>query len=199
MDDHHVVSAGLASELSKADCEVQFCISEKAKIMKHLGEGLPDVLVMDVVMPGAVSIEAFREVLQAYPNAKIVAYTALNSPAIVELLIRSGVKGYVNKNQALSDVLLAVHKVHEDEYYVPEEYEFILKKLDGLNQTTELSKREIEVLRLIAQEKTSTEISDKLFISVNTVETHRKNLFHKLNVTNLAGLIREGIHLGYLH
>jgi DNA-binding NarL/FixJ family response regulator len=199
IDDHEVVSAGLASELARQGFEIRFSISERAALLSNLEQGLPDVLIMDVVMPGSVSIEAFKEVLSHYPDAAIIAYTALNSPTIIELLIRSGVKGYLNKNQSLSEIFEAIQKVHAGHLSLPQEYEFILKKLGKTESPAELSKREIEILRLIAQEKTTTEISKELFISVSTVETHRKNLFQKLNVTNLAGLIRQGIHLGYLH
>ena len=200
IDDHNAVAQGVSLELKeRGKCTVIFIVTEKTKILDALAEQMPDVLIMDVVMPGTLSIDSFKEVLKVFPQQKIVAYTALNSPMLVELLFKAGVKGYVNKNQSLDDLLRSVLTVHDGALYLPEDYEFIRHKLNETNSSAELSKREIEILTLIAQEKKTSEIADLLFISVSTVESHRKNLFEKLQVTNLAGLIKAGISLGYLH
>lgn len=199
IDDHHAVAQGVSFELKKGDDhDVLFVVTEKDKILEALQMQTPDVLIMDVVMPGSMSADMFKEVLKTFPGIKILAYTALNSPAMIELLLKSGVMGYAGKSQPLQDLKEAIKTIFEGSIYLPEEYEFIRKKITSRSTAPELSKREIEILMLIAQEKTTFEIAEQLFITVSTVETHRKNLFQKLNVTNLAGLIKAGINLGYI-
>jgi len=199
IDDHQAIAQGVAYELSKnPDYEVLFTIFEKSQILDTLKNNLPNVLVMDVVMPGSTGIENFKEVIAQFPQLKVIAYTALNSPMMIEMMLRSGVKGYLNKNQQLSDLNEAIANVFYDRIHLPEEYHFILKRLKGQNQIEELSKREIEILELLAIEKKTSEIAQQLQISVNTVETHRRHLFEKLNVSNLAGLIKAGIDQGYI-
>jgi len=199
IDDHQAIAQGISQELN-ADgrFEIAFVICDKDLLLPTLQNGLPDVLVMDVVMPGSLGIDSFKNVLSTYPQLKVIAYTALNSPLIIEMLLRTGVKGYVAKSQPLADLREAVVDVYYDRLSLPEPYHFILKKLKLNARPEELSKREIEILTLIAAEKKTSEIAELLQISVNTVETHRKNLFDKLNVTNLAGLIRAGFDLGYI-
>ena len=199
VDDHQVIAQGISSEIIKGgDFEVLFIVSEKTKVVDALLTQLPDVLIMDVVMPGSISIETFKEVLTIHPHLKIIAYTTLNSPMIIELLLRTGVKGYVSKNQPLNELLEALSDVYYERTYLPEDYKFILKKIKNQGGPEELSKREIEILVLISEQKKTPEIAALLQISVNTVETHRKHLFDKLEVSNLAGLIKAGFDLGYL-
>jgi DNA-binding NarL/FixJ family response regulator len=200
VDDHQAVAQGLSAELKLSDrYEVLFTLSDKEGLPAALDKDLPDILVMDVVMPGSVGIEAFKEVLMPFPSLKIIAYTALNSPLMVELLLRAGVKGYVGKTQPLNDLLEAIAEVHYDHISLPEDYLFLHRKIQkNMDSPGELSPREIEILSLIAAEKKTSEIAALLQISVNTVETHRKNLFEKLQVSNLAGLIKAGFDLGYI-
>ncbi len=199
VDDHQAIARGVSSELNTTgDYEVVFIVSEKTKITEALALHLPDVLLMDVVMPGSTGIDTFKEVLAAFPSLKIIAYTALNSPMMIELLLRTGVKGYVCKNQGLDDLKMAIPDVYYERISLPEEYKFILRKIKNQEGPEELSKREIEILILIAAEKKTSEIAESLHISVNTVETHRRHLFEKLQVSNLAGLIKAGFDLGYL-
>ncbi|MEI6019487.1 MAG: response regulator transcription factor [Bacteroidota bacterium] len=199
IDDHQAIAQGVASELRKnPDFDIQFIVYEKTQIIDAIRLKVPDVLVMDVVMPGSTGIDSFKEVLQLFPKMKIIAYTALNSPMMIEMMFRFGVKGYLNKNHALSELNEAVLNVFYDRVHLPEEYQFILKKLKGRQQPEELSKREIEILELIALEKKSNEIAELLQISLNTVETHRRHLFEKLQVSNLAGLIKAAMDQGYI-
>ncbi len=199
IDDHQAIAQGVAFELRKnPDFEIQFIVYEKTQIIDAIRLHMPEVLVMDVVMPGSSGIDSFKEVLQLFPKMKIIAYTALNSPMMIEMMLRFGVKGYLNKNQALGELNDAVLNVFYDRMHLPEDYQFILKKLKGQQQSEELSKREIEILELIAQEKKSNEIAELLQISLNTVETHRRHLFEKLQVSNLAGLIKAAMDQGYI-
>lgn len=199
VDDHQAVAQGISTVLSATGkYEILFIITEKTELLQKLHNQLPDALVMDVVMPGSLGIESFKEVLSIFPALKIIAYTALNSPLMIEMLLKAGVKGYVGKSQPLNELSEALLDICYDRISLPEDYRYILKKIKGGNASEELSKREIEILALIASEKKTSDIAELLQISVNTVETHRKHLFDKLKVSNLAGLIKAGFDLGYL-
>jgi DNA-binding NarL/FixJ family response regulator len=198
VDDHPAIGRGIAAELKAiGHYDILFTLSDKNLILENLRKNLPDVFIMDVVMPGSSGIDTFKEALQVFPEVKILAYTGLNSPLLVELLMKSGVKGYVNKEDSIDELNHAIMSVYKDKIYLPANYHYLLKKYHSSNTSAELSKREIEILVLIVDGKKTSDIAEALFISVNTVETHRKNIFQKLNVTNIAELIKEAINLGY--
>ncbi len=199
VDDHQIITAGISGSLSASgQFEVLFTVHDNSGILDALAKAEPDVLLMDVVMPGSIGVDNFKEVLKHYPHQKILAFTALNSPAIIEMLFKQGVKGYVNKNQSLDELKTALFDVFYGRLHLPKDYEFIRRKLNNGKELEELSKREIEILQLIVKEKKTSDIANLLQISVNTVETHRKHLFEKLGVTNLAGLVKVGFERGYL-
>lgn len=199
VDDHQAIAEGVSAGLAKTgNFDVLFIVCDKNEIIARISGHQPEVMIMDVVMPGSMGADTFKEVLNAFPGLKIIAYTALNSPLMIELLLKAGVKGYVSKNQPLEDLVAAIDEVVYDRISLPAEYNFIRKKMNAGAPAEELSKREIEILLLIAAEKKSGEIAETLNISINTVETHRKHLFDKLGVSNLAGLIKAGFDLGYL-
>ena len=157
VDDHEAIAQGISGELVKSgDYTVLFIVSDRNEVVKALNTELPGVLIMDVVMPGSQGIETFKEVLAAFPTQKILAYTALNSPMMIELLLRAGVKGYVSKNQPLTDLMDSVSDVYYDRISLPEDYKFISRKIKNHEGPEELSKREIEILILIAAEKKNT-------------------------------------------
>ncbi len=199
IDDHPAIASGLAAELQATGLySVLFNITEKDLLLSQLNRGFPDVLLMDIVMPGANGIEVFKAVLKVYPAIKILAYSGLSSPLLIDLLIKSGVKGYVNKASKIEELKFALSAVVQGKIYLPEPYRYLLKKDMREEANDEISSRELEVLKLISEGKKTHEIAEQLFISVNTVESHRKHLFQKLNVTNIAALIMEAINMGYV-
>jgi DNA-binding NarL/FixJ family response regulator len=199
IDDHPAIAKGLASELSAiGNYNILFTVSEKEQLIPNLQTHIPDILLMDVVMPNTNGIEAFNEVLNYFPEVKLIAYTGLNNPILVKLLLSAGVKAYVNKESPLSELIKAITVVYDGGIYLPEAYDSILAKYQKENEHSELSKREVEILILIAEGKKTSEIAEQLYISINTVETHRKNIFQKLQVSNAAELIKVAIGLGYV-
>jgi DNA-binding NarL/FixJ family response regulator len=199
MDDHTIIGHGLRAELEKnPDYDVVFTISDEAELFSQLIEQVPDILILDVVTTNSVGINTFKNVLENYPQAKIIAYTSLNSIALVDMLLRCGVLGFVNKRMPSSELQKAIETVKENNIYLPQEYDTVKRNLKKERTVFELSKREIEVLELLAIGKKTSEIAEILFISESTVETHRSHLFRKLNATNLATLIKIATELGYL-
>lgn len=199
MDDHTIVGQGLSLEFQKKPAyHVIFVASDEPELFSMLTQEVPDVLILDVVTDSSVGIDTFKKVLGKYPQAKIIAYTSLTSIVLVDMLLRCGVLGFVNKKMPFSELEKAIETVKENTIYLPEEYGTVKRSLKKERTVFELSKRETEVLQLLAAGKKTLEIAELLFISESTVETHRSNLFRKLNATNLATLIKIATELGYL-
>lgn len=198
-DDHPIVSGGLQAFLAKERdlVTVLFCENTRAKLLDAIENEMPDILVLDIVAADVNGLDLFEEILSLYPDAKIIAYSTLKSTILVENLLSIGVKGFVNKSQSPSDLLTAIIGVHRGNIEVPEKYKFLTSKF-RTPQARNLTKREIEIIALIAQEATTQEIAEKLGVSTKTVENHKSNIFNKLEVKNAAGLILVATRLGYL-
>lgn len=196
-DDHPLTSKGIAHFLtSETDVSILFIKSNKQDLLQQLETELPDVLMLDVLAPDVRGLELFETVLKKYPQLKVIAYTSLSGSILVENLLSLGVKAYVNKKQRPQDVMMAMNEVLNGQIYLPDDYSFLNKKAPESYNT--LSEREVEVLLLIAKEYTSSKIAEELNLSVNTIESHRKNIFKKLQVKNVAGMVMEAARLGYL-
>lgn len=197
-DDHPLMTDGLKTLLQTNE---QFCIkltnNSKETLLESLKNTPLDVLVLDVVAPDVNGLELFKIVANDYPNIKVIAYTTLTSVVLIENLLINGVKAYINKRQNSSEILAAILDVCHNKMYVPEQYQFLLKKERKITNPISLSTREQEVLDLILDGKLSKEIAELLSISKNTVENHRTNLFKKFQVSNLAELFKQAIRLGY--
>ena len=178
----------------------------KISLVEHTRDGLInalphcqlDVLIMDVVAPDVEGLELFKEVHQKFPEIAVLAYSTLKSPLLVENLLAIGVQGYVNKRQSESELLEALNTIVSGKTWVPEQYRHLAVR-GGSTRTTpvELSAREQEIIRLILDGMLSKEIAHELGISQKTVENHRHRLFRKLEVNNVAELLKKAISLGY--
>ncbi len=198
-DDHPVIGQGLGCTLA-ADYQFRliWVADQIEKLREMLKTAMPDVLVLDIVMPGVQSINLFIELIRLYPQINIVAYTSLQNPTLVKLLYRAGVKAYVNKSAAISQLVEAISKASTGQVFIPQELAPMLQlRYEASLDEPFLSPREQEVLDLIVQERSSTEIASSLGISVNTVEFHRRRLFEKFDVKNVSGLVREAFKQGF--
>jgi DNA-binding NarL/FixJ family response regulator len=196
-DDHTFIVKGLANFLIANQMEVVFCSSTKIDLLAELNKSEIDILILDIVAPDILGIELFEEIALNYPHINVIAHTTLSSAMLVENLLSIGVRGFINKKQAEADMIVCIENVHANEVSIPEEYHFLTSKYRTLNSNV-LSPREIEILQLIAKELTSPEIAEKLALSLFTVENHRKNIFRKLEVKNLAGMIMTASRMGYI-
>jgi DNA-binding NarL/FixJ family response regulator len=156
-----------------------------------------DILIVDMLAQDVSGMEVFEYIQKKYSSANVIAFTTLSSPILVENLLRLGVKAYVNKNQELADLLSAIELVTNGSIYLPNDYSFLKKNYHG-NKSNLLSERELKIIQLIAKEFTTKDIAEQLNISVNTVENHRKSIFHKMDVKNVAGMILEAVKMGHL-
>jgi len=198
-EDHPVVLRSLESFLNEqGNITVVFSAKAKAELYGNLNQDSDiDVVIVDLLGIDVRGLEVYEYLNKNYPDIKMIAFTSLASAVLVENLLAVGVKGYVNKNQDLEDLPRVIESVYNGHISVPEDYSFLVKRPTEPHKVT-LSERETEIVNFIALEYTTTDIAAQLGISVNTVENHRKSIFQKLDVKNVAGMMREVARLGYL-
>jgi DNA-binding NarL/FixJ family response regulator len=174
------------------------------ELLQALEGGQPDVLLLDVQMQGKQGDELAAIVSQKYPDIAILVLSNLDQAFHVRNMFMSGAKGYVLKTAEPDCLMEAIETVYNGEQYLdPALKNRMLSDLVLDTRATEhaipaLTVREKEILELIAEEMTSQEIANKLFISLSAVENHRLNLLFKLNVKNAVGLVRKAIQLGMI-
>jgi DNA-binding NarL/FixJ family response regulator len=159
----------------------------------------PDAVVMDVSMPLLNGIDAAREIQNACPQTQTILLTMYKETQFILGALRAGVKGYVLKTQAASDLVHAIRATLAGETYLsPGISDSVVRAalINELAARDPLTQREREVLQLIAEGKTNKEVSQHLGMSVKTVESHRRNLMIKLNIHETAGLVRHAIKIG---
>jgi len=204
VDDHMMVIEGLKSMLDETGLvNVIFTATSAERFEEKLPELSIDVLLLDINLPGKSGLELCGELSKSHPDLPIIALSNFSETAFIKNMMRSGAKGYLLKNTKKEELIEAVKTVSAGDVYLPDA---IRKQLldDSIGThipsgfVPKLSRREKEVLELIAEELTSSEIADRLYISLKTVESHRKNLHQKLNVRNSAGLIKTAIQKGLI-
>jgi two-component system, NarL family, response regulator NreC len=203
VDDHAILRSGLSRVLSaEPDIEV---VGEAASADRAVFEALaskPDVIVMDVVMPGKSGIEGVPAVLQAVPGVKVLMLSMQDDPRYVREAFEVGASGYVLKEAADTEVVGAVRAVASGERYVHPALGARLIAADAEErrraEDDPLSEREREVLRLLALGHTNQEIAKLLYISVRTAETHRAHIMQKLRLTSRAELVRYALENGLI-
>ena len=200
-DDHQVVIDGLKAILSGED-DIQVggdALNGKDLLsLLRQSDNAQPIVLLDINMPGLDGIETTREIRQKHPNVRILILSMYNKPAFIQGLIEAGVAGYILKNTGRSELLKAIRTVAEGEEYFSSEVTKTIMNSFKVNSSpaAQLTKREIEILRLVSKAFSTAEIADKLFISTYTVDTHRKNLLSKLNLKNTAGLVNYAIQNG---
>ena len=203
VDDHAVVRAGLRRVLDAED-DIE-TVGEAPNGERAVFEAIalrPDVVLMDVVMPGKNGIEATPAVLQAVPEAKVLVLSMQDDPRYVREAFDVGASGYVMKEAADAEVVAAVRAVSSGERYLHPSLGAKLLAADAEErrrvEDDPLSDREREVLRLLALGHTNQEIAKQLYISVRTAETHRAHIMQKLMLGSRADLVRYALDHGLL-
>ena len=203
VDDHAILRAGLRRVLdAEPDIDVVGEAPSAERAVFEAISGQPDVVVMDVMMPGKTGIEGMPAVLQAVPQTKVLVLSMQDDPRYVREAFAAGASGYVLKEAADSEVVGAVRAVAAGERYVHPSLGARLVAAEAEEQrkaeADPLSDREREVLRLLALGHTNQEIAKALFISVRTAETHRAHIMQKLRLTSRAELVRYALAEGML-
>jgi two-component system, NarL family, response regulator NreC len=200
IDDHEIYLEGLALLLNKQeDVEVIGTATSGRQLLDRIKEGLnADILLLDVYLPDMPEEEILQQIRASHPDLRIIYLTLLRGTRYVHKLAKYKIQGYVLKNASLDELLGALRSVQNGGNYFSKDIHIGDRDEDFRHTITIedkqideiLSRRELEVLRLICKEYSNAEIAGKLFLSVSTVETHRKNLIAKLGVNNTVGLVK---------
>ena len=208
-DDHAVVRTGLRALLDRAQGMLTIGeATDSEQALQKACELHPDVVLLDISMPGPGGIEVTKQLKDALPNTRVLILTVHKDERLLQEAIRAGASGYVTKNALEPELINAIHAVHRGDLYVhPTMTRALLESLEPARKHPSnasegaieaLTSREAEVLHLIAQGYTNRQAADKLGISVRTVETHRANIMGKLNVSGRVELVRYAMEHGLL-
>lgn len=198
-DDHEIYLEGLALLLGKQEgIKVVGTALSGKDLLSRLKDIETDVLLLDVYLPDIGEEELLQSIRASRPDLKIIYLTLLRGTRYIHKLTRHNIQGYVLKNVLLDELVAALQTVHDGNSYFSKDINIGDRDEDFRNTITIedrqideiLSRRELEVLKLICREYSNAEIAEKLFLSVSTVETHRKNLIAKLGVNNTVGLVK---------
>jgi len=204
-DDYKIFREGLKVGLSADEAlEVMLEADNGEDLLKGLESGIPDVIIMDLKMPILDGMEATKVVRKKYPSIKVLVVSMYEDDKFIIHLMENGANGYLLKNAEPDEIRRSIYAVHENGYYFNDLVnKALLKKLvlknnlkPSFNQNVELSERELEVLKLICEEKTATEIAKEIFLSPRSVEGIRQRLIEKVGVRNSAGLVMFAVKSG---
>ncbi|MBE0648175.1 MAG: response regulator transcription factor [Bacteroidales bacterium] len=200
IDDHDLFREGLKLVLNQVEgLHVVYDTSNGLRFLEMLDQVPIDIALMDIDMPGINGIELTERALLQKPDLKVIAVSMFSDTGHYTQMIHAGAKGFVLKKASKFELEQAIRAVHQGGNYFSQE---ILQKMafHYTNQAAgcdQLTGREIEIISLICQGLTSQEISERLHISIKTVETHRSNIFQKVGVKNIVGLIMWAIKNQY--
>lgn len=201
VDDHMLVRSGIKNSLLNHNhLDVLAEAKNGIEALEHLEKTAFDLIIMDLSMPEMNGTEATKIISERYPDVNVLILSMHNEESHIREALKAGAIGYILKNINMDEFLEAIETVAKGEPYFTREVSVKImnqlvrgKESDHSDNLSRLTKREIEILKLISEEYTNHEIADKLFISSRTVDTHRRNLIQKLQAKNTAGLVRYAI------
>ena len=204
-DDHTIVRQGLAKLLEgEPDLKVVAEAEDGRQAVNQVQKFRPDIVLMDIAMPNLNGIEATRQIKKLSPQTKVIILSMHSHDRYINELFSLGASGYLLKNSTGTDIINAIHAALQGNTYlspsvsrrVIEDYISMKSKSSRDDLYSKLSNREREVFQMIAEGRSTREISDMLCVSPSTVKTHRANIMDKLNMDNISQLIQFAIHLG---
>ena len=196
VDDHHLFGQSLYSLLIQMKEVEQINVFQRgAEVLAFLETNKVDVVISDLQMPEMNGIELTTKIHEQFPDVRVLILTIDDEPPKIRKAISAGASGYLLKDTNRAELEEAIRKLHSGLPYYSEKVLKIITTAEKdksliTKELAQLSAREIDVLKLIAQEYSTNEVADLLFVSVNTVESHRKSLMKKLDVKNVVGLIK---------
>jgi DNA-binding NarL/FixJ family response regulator len=208
VDDHRLMLDGVMALLSD-ECFFE-SISGATSVQEALGilkNEKIDVVIADINMPEVSGIELIRIITEQYPDVKVLVLSMHNEKEMITKMIEAGAMGYVIKSADMAELVEAITSVYSGKRFLSKDVRDIILtrffNFDNISDIshpneTKLTRREAEVLSLIAKEYSNEQIADKLFISTRTVETHRKNIFIKTKQKTIVGLIKYAMDKGWI-
>jgi len=203
-DDHRILRQGIRSLLApQPDFEVVGETADGPETLKETFRLKPDVVLMDIGMPNLNGFEATRQIKKKLPEVKVLVLTMYLDDEYVLQALQSGASGYVLKDVAVEELVTAIRAVNNDQYYLSPSISrtvidaYLRKTEKGEKEPSELlTAREKEIVQLIAEGYTNKEIAAKLYISVKTVDAHRSHIMEKLDIHDVALLVKYAIRKG---
>lgn len=200
VDDHKLLRAGLRTIIEqRANMQIIGEASDGREAIKLCSKLLPDVIVLDVAMPGLNGIQAAQQIHKINPEIKIIGLSMHSTKQFIQGMFKAGAFGYLLKDGDADELIVAITTVMENKKYlskdINQEYLTILKNGEDLEKTP-LSSREKEVLQLISEGKSSKEIGEILFLSPKTVDVHRNNIMKKIDLHTIPELTKYAIQKG---
>lgn len=206
-DDHPLMAEGIANTFEGVEeIEVKAIVANGQEALDLISEDIFDVVLLDIDMPVLNGIDCAKEIIGRYSDVKVAMLSMHQEASLIKSLIAIGVKGYMLKTIPQDELIYAVKQIYQGKEYFnasitkallnPEQHNKTVKILDKSPLLEELTARELEILELIAKGSTNTQIGEKLFISPRTVDTHRTNIMNKLEIRNVAGLVRFAFQNG---
>jgi DNA-binding NarL/FixJ family response regulator len=198
IDDHPIVLQGFSHILqSEEKIDLVSSFTSAIEGIGYMVDHPVDVVLLDINMPDMNGIEACDRINKNFPQCKVIAISNNNENSIIQRMLQSGASGYILKNASADELVQCIWDAVEGITALSRDVKNIIQS----SQKTSLPKitrRENEILQLLAQGMTSPEIAEKIFVSPLTIETHRRNLIQKFNVNNSASLIRKAMELKYI-
>lgn len=193
-DDHQLLIEGIKTLLEKIeDIEIAETFNNGSDLLSYLDKNSVELVLLDLNMPGQDGLKCLSIIKKLYPAVKVMVLTSYDQPELVAEVKKLEGNGYVIKNASASELTHAIMEVIAGREYFPAKQTVVTQDgsffFDDFLKKFQLTKREVDIIRLVCSEMSSKEIAANLFLSEFTVNTHRKNIFKKLGVKNVAGLM----------
>lgn len=212
VDDHQLLVDGIKVLLSEhPTIEIALTAYNGRELIEALKNQEINIVMLDINMPKMDGVETIKVLKKEFPKINTLILSTLDETKLIRKMLKLGAMGYVLKNTSREELVKAIEIVNEGDYYfTPEIQRKVVQALPNKKEKKEkrpynreghyasLTKRELEIIKLIADEYSGPEIAEHLFISINTVETHRKNMIQKLGVKNTIGLVKYAIKHGLI-
>lgn len=198
IDDHRMMLDMWGSLLGADD---RFAVVGKSTdsnvVLEEIKIKLPNVVLMDITMPGISGIELTRKIKEKYPLIKVLGVSMHTNIITIKQILSAGALGYISKTSSFEEMVDAILSVYKGNHYIAKDIKQYIseqvlnfEKPDPINRINSLTRRELEIIGMVKDGLSSQQIADKLFLSQRTVEVHRYNIFKKLNVSNVVSMMK---------
>ena len=199
-DDYSVLINGLRLILAvRTDFKIVGIANTGAEVIEQIQNECPDIILLDINMPVLNGYQTMEVLQSDYSQINVIVLSMLNDKRNVLNMLEAGAKGYLFKDTDDNQLFKAIEQVYQGGYYLPKDLDYLLDEFLEAGKSTDkkikqlLSPRELEIVSFIIEGYTNAEIADLLFLSTRTVDTHRKNIFYKLNLNNTASLVKYAL------
>lgn len=198
-DDHQMFIEGISYILGEAGCEVMGIAKTGKEVLKFFNSNAapPDLIILDIEMPEMDGVQVASEIKKLSNDTKIIVLTMHAEPEFIRQMLTINVDGYLLKDAGKERLLEAIEAIRAGRKFFEDKVtESIFASFSQPRTSSQLTEREVEIIRLIADQKTTSQMAKELFLSKHTIETHRKNILLKLGLKNSAGLVKYAMRNG---